>query len=305
MIRDRGAVVAYLSLTLVMLFWAGNAIVGRAMRADIPPFTFAFLRWTFALALLLPLAAPHLKRDRAALAAGWKIVLPLGVLGVGVFNGFLYLGLHYTNATNAMLLQAATPAGVLLMDRLLFAQRAPATRILGIVLSTLGVIVVVIRGDIGVIAGLKFGFGDMLVLAAVLAWSLYTSLLRAKPSVNPLSLLSATFLIGALCMAPFAAGEWVAGMRPRVDQDVIAAVFYVAIFPSTVSFLMFNRAVGQIGAGRAGQTISLMPLFGAVIAAAALNEPLHDYHLAGMVLIFGGIAFALWMERRGTIGAGE
>ncbi len=297
MTRDRGAIVAYLSLTLVMLFWAGNAIVGRAMRADIPPFTFAFLRWTLALALLLPLAAPHLRRDRAALAAGWKSVLLLGVLGVGGFNGFLYLGLHSTNATNALLLQAATPAGVLLVDRLLFAQRAPATRIFGIVLSTLGVVAVITQGDIAVLAGLRFGFGDILVLCAVATWSLYTSLLRGKPPVNPLSLLSATFLIGALCMAPLAMGEWEAGRRPHVAPEVIGAILYVAVFPSILSYLMFNRAVGQIGASRAGQTISMMPLFGALLAAGLLSEPLHDYHLAGMALIFGGIAFTIWMER--------
>lgn len=296
--RDRSTFYAYASLVLVMLFWAGNAIVGRAIRADIPPFTLAFLRWAIGLAVLLPLAWRHCLRDRAALVGGWRPVLLLGVLGVGCFNGFFYAGLQFTPATNALLLQAATPAAVLLADRLFFAQMASPGRIGGIVLSTIGVVVVVMKADVAALSGLHLGMGDLLVLAAVVVWALYTSLLRLKPPVHALSFLSVTFLIGMLCMAPLAAMEWVAGDRPRAEPAMAAAVLYVAIFPSVLSYLLFNRAVDQIGAGKAGQTISLMPLFGAVLAALTLGEPLHGYHYGGMVLIFGGIALSIALDRK-------
>ena len=118
---------------------------------DIAPFTLAFLRWALASLLLLPFAARQIRRDQEQLVRGWKMVLILGVLGVGCFNGFLYLGLHYTGATNALLLRAAIPAGVLLADRLLFGQSAPAARLGGVLLSTIGVIVVVVRGDVAVL----------------------------------------------------------------------------------------------------------------------------------------------------------
>jgi drug/metabolite transporter (DMT)-like permease len=298
MTRDRGTFYAYLSLAFVMLFWAGNAVVGRAVRADIPPFTLAFLRWTVGLAVLLPLAWRHCLNDRAELLRGWKIVLALGVIGVGGFNGFLYLGLHYTNAANALLLQAAIPAGVLLADRLLFAQSAPAGRIAGVIVSTIGVTIIVTKADIAVLTNLRLGLGDMLVLCGVVAWSIYTSLLRLKPPVHALSLLTATFLLGALCMVPFAMTEWMAGNRLHAGPGVIAAVLYVAIFPSALSYLLFNKAVGRIGSAKAGQTSSLMPLFGAFIAVIALGEKLHGYHLAGMALIFGGIAMTMALDRR-------
>lgn len=297
MTRDRGALGAYLSLILVMLFWAGNSIIGRAVRADIPPFTLAFLRWSLAFVLLLPVALRPLIVDRAALRAGWKTVLILGLLGVAGFNGFLYLGLHHTNASNALLLQAAVPAGVLIADRALFGQAATRARMFGVLLSTAGVVFVVAGGEIATLTGLRLGAGEMLVLAAVICWSLYTSLLRRKPAVHPLSLLAATFLIGALSMAPLAIAEWRAGNWPHAQPDVVAGIVYVAIFPSIFSYLLFNRAVERIGAGPAGQMISLMPLFGALIAAAVLDEPLHGYHLVGMGLIFGGIAFSFWMGR--------
>lgn len=296
MTRDRATLYAYLSLIFVMLFWAGNAIVGRAVRADIAPFTLAFLRWLTAFAVVLPLGWRHLRADRAALAQGWKPILLLGVLGVGSFNGLMYLGLHFTNATNAMLFQAAVPGLVLLADRLLFAQSAPATRVAGVLLSAIGVIIVVIRADISVLAGLRLGIGDLLLLIAIALWSLYTSLLRIRPPVHSLSFLVATFLIGVLCMAPMAGWEWATGNRPHAGPGTIAAVLYVGIFPSVLSYLMFNRAVETIGSSRTGQTTSLLPLFGALIAAAVLGEKLHGYHLVGMILILGGIGLGLAVD---------
>lgn len=302
MTRDRAALYAYLSLIFVMLFWAGNAIVGRAMRTDVPPFTLAFLRWLIAFAVVLPLSWRQLRAERAALLQGWKPILLLGVLGVGSFNGLMYLGLHFTNATNAMLFQAAVPGLVLLADRLLFAQSAPGTRVAGVLLSAIGVIIVVIRADISVLAGLHLGIGDLLVLTAVALWALYTCLLRIRPPVHSLSFLASTFLIGIFCMAPFAGWEWAVGKRPHFGPGTIAAILYVGIFPSVLSYLMFNRAVETIGSARTGQTTSLLPLFGALIAAAVLGEKLHGYHLVGMILILGGIGFGLAADWRGKAG---
>jgi drug/metabolite transporter (DMT)-like permease len=298
MIIKSNALRAYAALGLVMLFWAGNSITGRAVRDDIPPFTLAFLRWALGFVFLLPFAPRRMAEDRAAIRSGWQSLLVLGILGVACFNGFLYSALHHTSATNALLLQAAIPAGVLLADRLLFGLSATMGRIAAVLLSTAGVLLVVIRGDIAVLARLDFGLGDMLMLCGVIAWSLYTSLLRRRPAVHPLSLVAVTFLIGAACMAPFALGEWISGDRPAAGIGVIAAVLYVAIFPSILGYMLFNDAVARIGAGPAGQMISLMPLLGALMASLLLNEALHLYHLAGMTLILGGIALTVVLARR-------
>lgn len=296
--EEGGARYAYVTLALVMLFWAGNTIVGRAVRDDIPPFTLALIRWTAASIIILPFAWRHVMADREPLLHHWKVVLALGLLGVAGFNAFLYSGLHFTSATNGLLLQAAIPAGVLLTDRTLFGQRAPMEQIVAVLLSTIGVAVVVLRADIGLLAGLRFGLGDMLILGGVVVWSFYTSLLRLRPAVHPLSLVLVTFLIAALCMAPLAAVEWIDGRRVSITADVLAACAYVAIFPSLLSYMLFNAAVARIGASRAGQTISLMPLFGALLAALLLDEPLHGYHVVGMALILSGIALTMAMDMR-------
>jgi drug/metabolite transporter (DMT)-like permease len=85
---------AYVLLTFTALFWAGNAIVARAARELIPPVALAFWRWTIALAIILPFAWRHLRRDAPVIRGSWRMQLVLGALGIGVFNTLLYSGLR-------------------------------------------------------------------------------------------------------------------------------------------------------------------------------------------------------------------
>lgn len=289
---------SFAALALVMLLWAGNSIVGRAVRDDVPPFTLAFVRWMGALIVVLPFAWRHLQSDGAALLRHWRIVLTLGLVGVAAFNGLLYSGLRHTTATNALLLQAGIPALVLLFDRTIFGLRATRWQVLGVTVSTLGVLAIITRGLPEALLGLRFGGGELLILAAVLAWSLYTSLLKLRPGIHPLSFLTATFAIAAVAMAPLAAHEWQQGERIVWGPLAFGSMAYVALLPSAVAYGLYNAAVADLGAGRAGQAITLMPLLGALLAAALLDEPLLQFHFLGMVLILAGIVVASLRLRR-------
>ena len=279
----------FAALALVMLLWSGNSIVGRAVRDDVPPFTLAFVRWTGALIVVLPFAWRHLVRDRNALLRHWKIVLTLGLVGVAGFNGLLYSGLRHTTATNAMLLQAAIPPLVLLFDRMIFGLRAGSRQTLGVIVSTFGVLAIVTQGRPEALLALHFGTGELLVLTAVLAWSFYTSLLRLRPEIHPLSFLFVTFVIAALAMAPLAAHEWQMGEHVVWGPLAAGSMIYVALFPSAIAYGLYNKAVADIGAAKAGQAITLMPLLGALLAAALLKEALLGFHFVGMALILAGI----------------
>ncbi|MFV0624042.1 DMT family transporter [Sphingomonas sp. ac-8] len=291
---------AYLMLAVVMLLWAGNSIVARAVRGEIPPLTLAFLRWSLGSLVFLPFSLPHVLRERRAILAAWKPILLLGLLGVAAFNAFLYSGLRHTSASNGLLLQAAIPALVLAFNRLLFRVRPERGDLIGVALAVLGVAVIMFRGDLAAIAGLAFGRGDLLVLCAVVAWALYTTLLRLRPAIHPASFLAVTFLIGAATMGVLAITEWQEVVAIRWTPATLAAVGYVAIFPSVIAYALFNAAVQTLGAGKAGQAITLMPLFGAFLAAATLGEALLPFHWVGMACILGGILVsAVSLPRRG------
>jgi drug/metabolite transporter (DMT)-like permease len=288
-IRDRYPLRAYLLLALVMLLWAGNSIVGRAVRSDVGPFTLSFVRWAGASLVLAPFAVGAMRRDWTVLRAQWLIVTVLGLSGVAAFNAIMYTGLHYTTATNGLLLQAAIPPAVLAADRVLFGVRAGWLQLLGIFASMLGVAVIVFGGQPSHVLGFRFGIGDALILVACVDWAIYTVLLRKRPAVSPLSFLLATFLVGVAAIAPLALWEALTGPSVRWSAGVGGAFLYVAVLPSLVSYLIYNRATEEVGPARAGQAITLLPLFGALLSSALLGEALHPYHFAGMALILVGI----------------
>lgn len=286
----------YAMLLLVLLLWAGNSIVGRAVRDDIPPFTLAFFRWTGAFLILLPFTWRKIVTDWPVVARTWPVILLLGAVGVGAFNGLLYSGLQHTTATNALLIQACIPALVLAFDFAIFRTRPSLAQAAGVGIATIGVGVIVFEASPAALLALHFGKGDLLVLGGVLAWALYTALLRIRPPIDGLSFLALTFFIGVAAMLPLAVIEWQsATIRPT--PAVLGAIAYVAVLPSIVSYLLFNRAVAEIGAADTGQVLSLQPLIGAVIAALLLGEALHPYHLGGMIFILAGIAIPMIQRR--------
>ena len=278
----------YLMLLLVMLLWAGNALVGRAMRNDIPPLTLAFLRWTGAALLLLPFSLRNIAAEWPAIRRHWPMLILLSILGVGCFNALFYSGLRTSSATNALLIQATIPALVLACNFLFFRARALPAQIIGVLLAAMGAILIIFRADIRALATLSLGRGDALILLGVICWAIYTSLLRKRPPLSGTTFLTLSFLIGVAVTAPLAAGEW-HDHTLRWTPAVIASVAYVAIFPSIIAYFLYNHAVAKIGGAEAGQLISLQPLLGAFLAALLLGEALHSYHFTGMALILLGI----------------
>jgi len=290
---------AYAMLGLVMVLWAGNAIVGRAVRFDVPPVTFSFGRWLLASVLLLPWSVPAVRRDWAVARKHWRPILALGVLGIALFNSLLYTGLHHSTASNAMLIQASVPAFVLAFDRAIFGQRARPLQILAVVVAILGVAVIVFQGDLGRALRLAFSRGDLILVASAIVWSLYTVLLRLRPPVSPITVIALTFAVATLALAPFAAWEWRSGQEVHWGPGVFGAFAYVALMASLSAYFLFNAAAARTGPVVAGQAITLLPLFGAVLSALLLGEVLHLYHLWGMALIVVGIALGAFAAARG------
>jgi drug/metabolite transporter (DMT)-like permease len=288
---------AYSALALTMVFWASNAVVGRAMKGSVPPLTLAFGRWALALTILTPLALKPLGANWPRVRRNWHLILFLGLVGVAAFNGFLYSGLQYTTATNGVLLQATIPSLVILIGLAVFGDRPSIGQVAGVFLSTIGVLVIVFHGDVSTALALRLRAGDALVLCGCVAWAIYTACLRLRPPIEPIVFLFLTFCIGALAMAPFAAVELM--KQPiTVEPRVIGAFVYLGTFPSVIAYFLYNGAVARLGSATAGQAINLMPVFGALLAAMSLDEKLYAYHALGIAAILLGIAFAGFFGRK-------
>ena len=284
----------YLLLTLTALFWAGNAVAARALHTLLPPATMAFWRWVLALLLLLPFVLRPMYEQRALLRANWVRLAVLGVLGVGCYNEFLYTAMQTTTATNGVLINSMTPLLIVLIGRVLFGVTMTARQQLGILLSLVGVVGIVSRGDVAVLMQLDFNRGDLLLVGGALTWALYTVLLRWRPAgIDTLAFLGAAVVGGiVLLMLPLYLVELTGGRAPVWNAATVAGMAYFAIFPSILSYLFWNRGVQQVGANRAGLFLYLVPVFGVALAITFLGEQLHLFHLVGAALIFIGIAIS-------------
>jgi drug/metabolite transporter (DMT)-like permease len=283
----------YVLLSLAVLFWAGNFILGRAVRADVPPIALAFWRWAIASLLICGPAFTTLKRDWATIGQHWPILLLLAGTGVAAFNTLVYLGLQHTVAINALLMQTMMPVMIVALSFVLFRERINRGQAGGVILCLMGAIAIIVQGDVQVMRNLSFNPGDLLVLLAVINYAGYTALLRRRPAIHPLSFLVVTFVVGTLMLLPFYLWESLM-VRPIAWNAVsLLSVSYVSIFPSVISFLCYNRGVELIGANRAGLFLYLMPVFGGTMAVFFLGESIRWFHWAGVVLIATGIVTTL------------
>ncbi len=283
---------AYFLLTITALCWAGNAIVARGARELVPPVALAFWRWSIALVLILPFAWPHLRRDKDVILANPRILILLGLLGIGTFNTLLYTGLQDTTALNAMLVQSAQPALILLIGAAIMGDRPGWRQFCGAAIALAGVVAIIGRGDPSILWHLRLNTGDLIIGVAVIFWSLYSVMLRRRPPLHPLSLFAVTLLIGILVIAPFYVWEMLSDQRIIAQFDSWLAIGYVSIFPSLVANLFFNRGVELIGSAATGMYMNVLPLLGAGLAILLLGEELSLFHVAGMALILGGILWA-------------
>lgn len=291
----------YLLLTLTSLFWAGNAVVGRAVVDQIPPVALAQFRWTGALCLLLPFAWAGLREELPLLRKHIGILVLLSVTGISAFNTMLYWSLQHTTAINASLMQSSAPLLIGLWSLVLFRERLTRGQIVGVLISLSGVLVIVSGGDAARLARLSLNVGDVMMLVAMVLYALYSTLLRRRPAVSSLSFLASTLAIGALLLAPVTLAEALSGARlAPLSSGSLAALLYVVLFPSIIAYLCFNRGVELIGANRAGPFFHLIPLFGATLAFIFLGERPGVHHGIGALLIIGGVVLA---SRRRPSGA--
>jgi len=280
----------YLLLILTTLFWSGNMVIGRAIRADVPPFSLAFWRWSIAFLLTLPLALPHLRQQWPLLRRNWRAVIALGLLGVGGYNTLAYIALQYTAATNAVLLNSFIPIATIALSWIFLKKHLRAIEGFGVLISLVGVITIVAHGQVATLAALSFNVGDLWMILAVFVWAFYTIGLQWRPAgVDPMLMLAAFTLVGLLALAPFYAWEILQGRLIHLTGAALAGIAYTGLLPGFVGYLFYNRAVAEVGASKASLFIHLMPVFGTLLSAIFLDEIPQSYHFLGIALIFCGI----------------
>jgi drug/metabolite transporter (DMT)-like permease len=270
---------------------AGTYVAGKRALAELSPVELALVRFALATvvhaAVLLRLRVRFERRDLAGLAA-------LGVLAVGV-NQLLFLsGLALSTPGHAALLYALTPVFVLVLERLRGRERATVLRIAGIAVAFAGTVVVLAgRGVLGMADARRVLLGDVLLLLAVAAWSLYAVGGKAYAArYGGLATGSATLVAGTLLCAPAGAAFFRASHLEALSGWGTASVVYLVLVTSVVAWLIYYWALGRVEASRVAIWSNLQPVLTALLAWAIYGEALTAPFLAGGAMVVAGVLMA-------------
>jgi drug/metabolite transporter (DMT)-like permease len=281
-------------LVLVMVIWGSTYVVTKAGLDELPPMLFALLRFAVASACLLPLAlfrggARALPRPRP-----WGTLTLMGLAGVGVYYVTFNLGMAYTTASQASLVQSSLPAVTAAMAALWLGERVSRRRALGIGLAVAGVLLIVIRTapDPGAPSPL---LGNALMVCTVLSWGVYTMLAKRTADVDPTVVVAAVTVIGTVLLIPAALVEAaVRGPAPAISAGGWARIVFLGAFASAATFVLYSRALRDLDASQVGTFINLVPLLGVVSGVVVLGETVTPLAFAGGALVLAGV----WLSTR-------
>ena len=281
-------------LSLAPALWAGNAIVGRLAQDLISPFALNFFRWCIAFVLLLPLAWRVLRKD-SPIWPLWRQYMLLGLLGIGCYNALLYLALKTSTPLNVTLVGSSMPVWMLAIGRLCWGTPVKRKQMIGALLSVLGVVVVMSRGDLQTLLNLRFVAGDLFMVLATIAWAFYTWLLSRSTGPQEVkshwaSFLLAQILFGLLWSGLFTGAEAaLGGFRLVVGWPLLGTLLFIAIGPAILAYRFWGMGVQRSTPAIAGFFGNLIPLFTALLSIPVLGETPHLYHGMAFALIVAGI----------------
>ena len=284
----------YVFVVIAVLLWAGNAVIGRvAPDVNVPPLALNFWRWMVALLVLAPFAIPKLSAQRDLFKTHWRLWTVFGIITVAGFNSAHYVGLQYTTVVQGTLISAVLPIFVLVAARVFLAQPITGRQLAGVVISIIGVAIIVVRGDFGVLDQLVLNIGDVWILAAVCMWAAQTILVRFVPKgMDLVAFQVMAFVAGLAVLAPLYVYETVGGRPMPLSWTAALLVGYAGLAASVVGFTCWNLGVMQIGPKTAGYFGNLFPVFGAALEILLLGEPFRWFHAVGGIVTLSGIYFA-------------
>jgi drug/metabolite transporter (DMT)-like permease len=287
-------------LALMPLFFASNLVIGRASTGLVEPWTLAFWRWTLAALILLPFAWSGIVENRARFRAVARELFILGLLGMLVCGGLVYVSLHATTATNATLLYTASTLFIVLLDAIYFRNPLTPVRIAGLFIGFLGVATIVLQGEFERLLTLDLNWGDLGIALCALSWAIYSVMLKgdALRRLPTLPLFAVIAVVGALTLLPPMLYEAVVLGAIPTESRAWASILALAIVPSVLAYGIYQVGIKEVGPSVTGVFLYLIPVYGVVLAALTLGESFHTYHAIGLVLVVAGVVLATDPFRR-------
>jgi drug/metabolite transporter (DMT)-like permease len=205
-------------------------------------------------------------------------------------NAAVYVAYHFTTAINGGVVSTAQPVATVLITFFLFKESITRVQTLGIVLATVGVFVIISRGDLAILAALKPNIGDLIMLAAMFGFAVHNSLLRKIPS----SFTTAEILLSVQCfsmlvMLPLYVTETIVFKPMPVTWEAAAVMAWVGIGVAIIAVGFTNTSILALGANKATISNYIRAIITAGLAILILGERLDLFHLVAFAFVVAGV----------------
>lgn len=281
--------VIYILMIITSVFGAGAFIAGKFSVNEFPTFTLTFLRFIIASVIIFIIMILSEKNWKPKLK-DLPLFMLLGITGMFGYHILFFTALRYTSAINSSLIASTNPLITTILSAIFLGDKLNIKKIGAILLSLIGVLLAITGGDIASIARVGFNIGDLLMIAAVFCWVIY-SIISKKASVkySPIVLLSYSFLSCTLFLIPFVILEKPLSIMKNTTANGWLSIIYMAVFPSVIGYLIQQISVKQIGPRRTAAFLNLMPAFSIVLSIMLLGEAVNILKIFSSILIISGV----------------
>jgi drug/metabolite transporter (DMT)-like permease len=274
-------------MLLVALIWGVNFSVTKGAFARFPPLAFTGARFALASLLLVPLVR-RLEGSEPLPRGVLTRLIVLGVVGNTLYQLGFISGLARTTASNSALILAAMPSIVAFLAVALGFERLRPRILVGVLVATVGVVLVVAARGVGFSTATMAG--DLLSLGAVICWAGYTLGLRmVPPEVSPLRVTMVTTLAGTPGLVLAGVPQMLGMDWSAVGWEGWSAFGYATFLSLLVAYVLWNRSVKVVGPSRTVIYMCLTPLIAVAAAAVYLGERPMPLQAVGAALIIGGV----------------
>jgi len=276
-------------LTLAAAIWGGVYVVSKVVLDVIPPFTLLIIRFTIALVVLGAFVAA--RREFIA-RRDFPLIMTVAFVGVTISIAAQFVGTKLSTAHMGALITSASPAFIALFAVWLLKERINGRQLTGILLATVGVLIVIgVPDEADAQSSL---IGNLILLLAAVSWGLYTVLSKkATLRYSSLSVTTYVALFGIIFTSPLMV--WELSVTPVTwgfGWEIWAGVLYIGIISTAGAFYLWNKGFELMQAGSGAGFFFIQPVVGALLGWLLLNEHLGLGFFAGAAFIFGGVALS-------------
>ncbi|MCI1634922.1 DMT family transporter [Bifidobacterium sp.] len=288
---------AFIALVAAAAFWAGNYVFGHLAVESMTPFSIVFLRWTLAVIPLAVIAQFLEHPDWRKVLSHWPFLLMQAVLGMFAYNFLLYAALHVSTAFEASLINAANPA-LIAIAAMVFLHERPGWRGgIGIAVALFGVLIVLTHGNFSTLFSSAFGPGALLMIGAILVWTAYSIAGRMGPQLPPVTSVCVQSVMVSVALGLAAP---VVGVTLPSSGTAFASLLFIAVFPSCLSYVLWNMALTRIPSGKAGVFLNLITLFTAIWAITT-GEAITASQIIGGIVVIAGVVLTAFSKQQGDL----